>query len=137
MGQTRGEVPVSVLRPEEEPVLLPCFFEPHQDIAAGKPVSFHHHLDLVLLPDQRLKDPRVPDLHHSRTILSFRYGPLKFRILEWVVLGLNRKVPLPGLLRDPFRDGPRSEHALRLQPQVIMKVRCMMLLHDKDPGGAW
>src|SRR5207302_5076086 len=52
------------------------------------------------------------------------------QVLDRMVLGVDREPPLSGLEGRAIRDGPRRENAAHLEPDIPVKPRRVVPMHD-------
>ena len=85
----------------------------------------------------RLGLPRapVPHDHVARAVLLGRDHALEVEVLHRVVLDVDRHPPDLRIEGRALRDGPRGEHAVDLQPEVVVQARRAMLLDDEPTTG--
>ena len=69
----------------------------------------------------RLPIATVPQLHRAATVLSLGDGALEVAIVERVILDLDCKAFVLRIERRPASDGPGLEHAIELQPQIVVQ----------------
>ena len=70
--------------------------------------------------------------HHDAGAVSLRDHALEGPVGEGVILGLHRQ-PLVGRVDGwPLGNGPRQQHAVPFEAQVVVQVRGEVLLHGKE-----
>ncbi len=73
-----------------------------------------------------------PDHDGSRAVVTRRNRSLESRIIVGMILNHHRK-PLRFHVRlGSFRNGPGLEHAIELEPEIVMKVRGVMFWMTKS-----
>ncbi len=106
-----------------------------QAVAAVQALAVEDHLDLALLPLDRLERAAVPDPHDARAVLTLRDVALKLEVLERMVLGVDREPVLLRRLRQPVRDRPRDRDTIVLEPQIPVEPGRVVLLDDEAGRG--
>src|SRR5207244_11967841 len=56
---------------------------------------------------------------------------LERAVIEWMVLDMNCQPLLPRIEARPLRDRPALQDAVELQPEIVMKPACRVLLDHK------
>ena len=119
---------------DEQPVLLVAA-ELRRD-EAPDPVELlslePHRETAVRLLLEDLVGARVPDLDRACAVLALRDLAFEGRVAERVVLDVDREVLQAGLERDALRDGPAREHAVALEPEVVVEPPRVVALHDEQ-----
>src|SRR5262245_8653578 len=87
--------------------------------------------DLVDL--QGLPGAPVPDDHVTPAVLALGDHALEVVVLDRVILGPGRHPPLQRLERRAARDRPADQHAIDLEPEVVVETRRAVAL-DHEPG---
>src|SRR5207249_4675734 len=98
--------------------------------------AFERKLKVALVePEMRIafRHPAaaVPHDHGATAVLAPRDVALELEVLHRVVFGLHRE---PFLVSDearPVRDDPALEHAIELEPQVIVQAPRRVHLHNE------
>src|ERR1700753_711904 len=70
----------------------------------------------------------VPDDHLAAAVLALRYRALEAAVLQWMVFGVDRQVIDRGSVGQVLRHGPRHQHAVAFEPEVVMQSASVMLL---------
>ncbi len=73
----------------------------------------------------------IPELHRSAAILALGNGAFEVAVIERMVLDLDRQPLDLGVERRALRDSPRLEHAIELEPEIVMQPRRIMTLNDE------
>src|SRR5690606_28048158 len=108
---------------------------PHERPAAGEASALELEVELALRePLGRVAERRpvtaIPDHDAAGAVLVLGDLALEVGVLERVVLGLHRE---PAILRVEarlFRHRPALQHAVVLEPEVVMEPARIVLLHD-------
>src|SRR5215207_1839512 len=92
-------------------------------------------LEMALLVAKRgieIGRPRalVPDHDGAAAVLAFGDDALEVAIVERMVLGRDGQPLLAGDQARPLRHRPALQHAVELQPEVVMHAPRSMLLDD-------
>ena len=127
---------------DQEPVValaaIAIVAHAHQHPAAPQLGARKNELELT--PAQCFAGVTVPVRHpeaavpqHDRPAAVLTLGDRAFEVsvLERMVLDLDGEALVAWIERGPLGDGPGFEHAIQLQPQVIVQAGCSMLLHHK------
>jgi hypothetical protein len=92
-----------------------------------------------LLLDQLVRAV-VPDLDRARPVVALRDLAVELRVLERVILDVDGQMLRPRLRRHALRNGPAGQHAVALEPEVVVEAPGVMALDDEDrlllPRGA-
>src|SRR5207253_2825018 len=75
----------------------------------------------VLLLFYQLVGAVVPDLDRAGAILAFRDLPLEGGVVQRMVLDVDGEVLRAGLERHALRHRPARQHAVALQPEVVVQ----------------
>ncbi len=124
---------------DEQPVLVRLHAHqrptPHQLRAAQleQELPLFHALGRILQ-----RHPRAPVPHDdgARTVVARGNHAFEVGILHRVVLHVRRETLVRRVVRRPLGHRPRFEHAVQLQPEVVVEVARRMLLHDERADGA-
>ena len=116
-------VPVEVRGDERPDAVDPLPPEPEGEAAVG-----------LLL--QELVRPAVPDLDRAGAVLAGRDRALEGAVVEWMILDVDREVPLAGREGQPLRHGPAGEGAVPLESQIVVEPPCVVALDDEDRAAA-
>ena len=73
----------------------------------------------------------VPQQHAAGAVISRRDRPFKIAVGDGVIFYMDCKSFLLRIKRGPFWDGPREQHAVQLQAQVVMQSARAMSLNTK------
>ena len=124
--------------PDQEPVLLlPVEMGGHERPDALQPLARQAHLQAaVTLLLEQLVGARVPDLDPSRPVGAGRDLAGEGRVLERVILDVDGERLGSRLERDTLRHRPGGEHAVPLEPEVVMEAPGGVLLDDEERVGA-
>jgi hypothetical protein len=90
---------------------------------------------LVVVAFDELVAADIPYHHGAPAVLAFRDDPLEIEVLERVVLGRLREPALVEAVRNTLWYGPRFEHAVHFEPEIVVKVARRMQL-DNEPAPA-
>ena len=74
----------------------------------------------------------IPDLDRAGAVVALRDLALERRVLERMVLDVHGEMLLAGLERHALRHGPRGEHAVALEAEVVVEAPRVVPLHDED-----
>ena len=74
----------------------------------------------------------VPDLDRAGAVLALRDLAFEGRVVERVILDVDRERPLAGLERHALWHGPARERAFALEPEVVMEPPRVVALNDED-----
>ncbi len=74
----------------------------------------------------------VPDLDRAGAVLAFRDLALEGRVLERMVLDVHGERTLSDVEGNTLRHGPAREHAVALQPEVVVEPPGVMALNHED-----
>ena len=79
------------------------------------------------------RDPlaAVPDDDGARAVVVGRDDALEVDVVDGVVLDVHREALVGGVRRRPLRHGPRLQHAVELEPEVVVSAARGVLLHDE------
>jgi hypothetical protein len=75
----------------------------------------------------------IPELHGAAAILSLGNGAFEITVIERVILDLDREPLVMWIERRAFRHRPGLEHAVMLEPEIVMQTACIMLLDHEPP----
>ena len=73
----------------------------------------------------------IPHDHLAGAVLPLGDRPLESAVLQRMVFGVHRQVIDRGGLRQILRHGPRHQHTVALEPEVVMQPAGVMLLDDE------
>lgn len=104
-----------------------------QSVITLQPSTVQSKTNLPRSPLQQNVIPPIPDRHPPCTVLSLRYLTLKTRVIQRIIIYLNRQPPDPRLRRRSSRNRPRLQHSVQLQLEIKVMMQCPVLMHDK-PG---
>ena len=76
----------------------------------------------------------VPHDHVAGAVLAGRDHPLEVEVLERMVLDVDGHPARGRVQRRALRHGPRHQHAVDLEPEVIVEAGCAMPLDDEPPA---
>src|SRR5262249_46781286 len=74
----------------------------------------------------------VPAIDFASAVLPLGNRAGEVRIVDWVILDMDRQSLLRWIERGPLRNCPALQYPIGLQAKVVMQPRCVMLLDDKD-----
>ena len=134
-------VPFLHEQPASAPVLRLFFFlQLHEHPRARELLAMEPELQepravaLVRVAD-RLPPAPVPEENRSAAVLPFRNDSLETAVLDRVILRLHREPLHRGVETRPLRDGPALQDPSQLEPEIVVKMRCRVLLdHEGTPG---
>ena len=92
----------------------------------------HDRALAVRLALDELVRPGVPELDRAGAVLALRNLALEARVLERVILDVDRERSGARLERHPFRHSPRRERAVLLEPEVVVEAPGVVALDDED-----
>lgn len=127
-----------VVRLEQQPVLVLLArlrAQAHEMPLAFQLLAVQLELQMAFLEAEsriELGRPRafVPDHDRAAAVLALRDDALEAAIVERMVLGRHRQPLLAGDQARPLRHRPALQHAVHLQPEVIVQPPRRMLLDD-------
>ena len=73
----------------------------------------------------------IPDHHCARAVVAGRDGALEACVFEGMIFDVHGEPRFPQFRRRTFRHCPGTEHALHLQPPVVVQVTGLVLLNDE------
>ena len=73
----------------------------------------------------------VPDHDGASAILALRNGAFEVAIVQRMILDLNCEPLVMRIERGSLGDGPGFEDAVQFESQVVVQVRCRMLLNHE------
>ena len=83
----------------------------------------------------RLERAPIPHDDVARTVLARRDDALEVEVLEGMVLDMDRHPPLIRIEARATRHCPADQHAVDLQPHVVVQARRAMALDDESATG--
>ncbi len=111
------------LHPHERPAaaeFLPCKREPEVPVTIGA--------TRIAVGNPRAG---VPDHDRPRTVLALGDHALEARVLERVVLDVDREPLFSGIETRALGDRPARERAVELEPEIVVQLTGGMLVHDE------
>ena len=84
---------------------------------------------LVRIAD-RFPAAAIPDDHRAAAILALRDRALEVAIFERVILDMDRQTLLARHQARPARHRPALQHAVHLEPQIVVQASGGVLLDD-------
>jgi hypothetical protein len=96
--------------------------------------AFHHAMDVLAVG--RFEGAAVPDDHVAPAVLTGRDDTFEVEILDGMIFDVLRQAARLRIERRTLRHRPTHEHAVDLQPEVVVKAAGAMPLHD-EPAGAF
>ena len=88
------------------------------------------------VPSGRSRDELVgaaiPEVDRAAAVLARRDVALEVGVLDRVVLDVHRERALAGAQRHAPRQRPAEQHAVALEPQVVVQGAGRMALNDED-----
>ncbi len=121
---------------DHEPVLLvPAHVGRHQRPQPLQPLPGQAYREAaVALALDQLVAAVVPDLHRAGAVLALGDHAGEGGVLHRVVLGVHGQVALTDLERQALGQRPAGQHAVHLQPQVVVQApRVVSLHHEHRP----
>ena len=124
---------------DQKPVLcVPPSAHAHKSPTPAKPFSFQLELErtvFVGFDGIPLRHPgaAIPNQYRPRSIFSLGNHTLEIGIFERVILDLHSEPLYPWIEARSFRQGPTLEHAVELQPEIVVQAPRGMLLDDEPP----
>ena len=84
-----------------------------------------------------MRDPLalVPDDHRTGAVLALGDDALERGVVERVVLDMDGQPLLRRVEARPARHRPAPQHAVMLQPEIVVQPRRIVLLDDEDAAG--
>jgi hypothetical protein len=127
---------------DEEPVgalaAAAVVAQTHQHPAAVQSLALERELQVAAA--QRLlgrlgplRNPvaAIPKLHGAAPILAGRNRSFEITVIERMILHLDRETLVGGIVGGAASHRPRLEHAIELEPQVVMQAPRGVLLNDE------
>ncbi len=110
---------------------------PDQHPASMQLLAMQRELQIALLesPFRIVGFPiaAVPELHRAAAILPLGDGAFEIAVIQRMIFHLDRQPLVVGIERGAARHRPRLEHAVKLQPEVIMQPGRIVLLNHEAP----
>jgi hypothetical protein len=97
----------------------------------ARPVEPEREAAVRFLLEQLVR-PVIPDLDAARAVLALRDLARERRVVERVVLDVDREMAFAGAHRQPLRHRPARERAVPLEPQVVVEPPGVVALDDED-----
>jgi hypothetical protein len=106
--------------------------------------AVHGDDDLVVVPLLGFVPAVVPDRDCASAVLPAGDLALERRVLQRVILGLDREMVAGRCVGNPLRHRPAHQNPIALQPEVVVQPPRVMLLHhecgsviaaEPGPGG--
>src|SRR4029079_14333150 len=112
--------------------------QPDQRKSATKLLTLQDELEVSLgVPRDRilLRFPRsaVPQQHRAAAVLALRDDALEVAVRDRVILDVYGQALLPRVQAGALRDGPAQQHAVQLQPEVVVQAGRGVLLDQVGP----
>ena len=128
--RTSANEPFQLLAAQKEAELALLETFPHA------PFGLVPIVEPVFLAFVRRIDAAIPDDHFARTVLPRRDDALERGVVERVILGLHGEALVGRIERRALGNGPRLEHAIALEAEVVMQPPRRVLLDDEEqrPG---
>ncbi len=133
VGARLSRVRVALL--DQEPLVLAALGLHERPFAAQLVAA---QLEQQLAFDEALVDvverhpaAAVPDDHRARAVVAGRDQPLEVRVLDGVVLDVDREPLVGRVRRRALRHGPGLQHAVVLEPEVVVRAPRRVLLDDE------
>ena len=76
----------------------------------------------------------IPDHHGAAAVLALWDRAFEVAVIQRMVFDLDREPLVVGIEGRALGDGPGFEDAVEFEPQVVMQVRCRMLLNRRSGG---
>ena len=138
---TRAGLLVALL--DQQPLVLLVVAGParvHEHPAALQPLAGDPDLELALLQPlvrvaDRLPGPGVPEHDGAASVLSLGDGALEVAVLQGVVLHVDGEAADLGVQAGSLGDRPAEQHAVELEPQVVVQAACGVLLDAEQAAG--
>ena len=124
--------PPLLLSPVRTSVNRPASFSPRsRSFELARPDG------LAGVPGQlRFKGSPVPGSASSRAVLALRDVRLEVEVLQRVVLGPGSEPALVGIARGALGESPRGEHAIDLEPKVVVEAARAVAVDDEPAAAA-
>src|SRR5688572_693965 len=74
--------------------------------------------------------PPIPDHDAARAVFAFGDLALEAAVVERVILGLHGEAAVLRAEARLFRHGPALQHAVVLEPEIVVKPGRIVFLHD-------
>src|ERR1035437_9103955 len=84
---------------------------------------------------QQVERAAVPQHHAARSVVARRDVAFEIAVFDGVVFYVRGEMLHRGVERRPLRHGPRLQHAIHLQPEIVVQPRGVVPLHAKGIGG--
>jgi len=105
--------------------------EPDQSEISPKFIPFEGENDLILFLFQKAIGPAVPDPYRPRSVFSFRNDSFEIGVFDGMILYEHGQPLICGIHGWALGNRPGTQDPFHLQPKIIMKVGCVMLLNNK------
>jgi hypothetical protein len=128
---------------DQEPVRAPAVARlpphPHQMPAAAQLVAREPERQIALRERrvrivERLPRAAIPHEHRAAAVLALRDHAFERGVLERMVLGLDRHAAVARDEARTLRNRPALEHAVELEPEVVVQPASGVLLHHELEG---
>jgi len=125
---------------DEEPVLAPAVLFPrlHADehevaveALAVEPEFEIAFCQAFIRVADRLPGAAVPDHHRTAAIFAFGDDAFEAAIFEWMIFGHDGKPLLGRIETRAFGHRPALQDPIMLEPEIVMRARCCVLLDDE------
>ena len=78
----------------------------------------------------------IPNHDRAAAVLALRNSAFEVPVIQRMVFDLYRKPLIVRIERGTLGDRPGLENAVQFEPQIIMQVRCRMLLNQRSGGAS-
>ena len=76
----------------------------------------------------------IPNHDGAAAVLALRNGAFEVAVIQRMVFDLDREPLVVGIEGRALGDGPGFEDAVQFESQVVMQMRCRMLLNRRSGG---
>ena len=110
---------------------------PHQHPRSLQLVSVQRELEIAFLQrgidvgDFRRPRAAVPE-HHDAGAVALRNDAFELAVVQRMILDVHRQPLRLRVERRPFRHRPRQQHAVVLEPEVVVQVAGQVFLHAEE-----
>jgi len=84
---------------------------------------------------QQVERAAVPQHHAARSVVARRDVAFEIAVFDGVVFHVRGEMLHRGVERRPLGHGPRLQHAIHLQPEIVVQPRGIVPLHAKEIAG--
>src|ERR1700733_14392424 len=114
----------------------------HEHPGAVKLLPMQYKFEIALFERRadvgnlRLPRPVVPHHHRPAAIFARGNDSLETGVINRMIFHMHRQTLHRRIGRRPFRNRPREQHSMPLQPKIVMQPRRRVFLHPENPRRA-